>query len=279
VYCRINPSFKSVHQAVARRNSVLLDKKTRAPATNIGPPVVKPGGGGGIADSIASTGRAQGPGIASSIGQAGRALAGAGYGGTRTAGLRTAAGAPAASMARWWAALVLVAHAGGCAGSPTVIARVPVGLIAGACSKALRDILIHPIDTVKNRRQILAAEGDGGTHDDRVPGVFANPYAGIGPSLVSGIPAGALYLYIGDVLREEQHMNSGLAGAAASLVFWTVRTPGEVVKTRMQLASRTLQPAPDLRETLCAMREEEGLMALWNGYAVTLARSVLFYYY
>jgi len=179
--------------------------------------------------------------------------------------------------------LVLVeVLAGSCTGTAVSIAGVPVGLVAGAGAKVLRDVLIHPIDTVKNRRQLSSVrlptgEGDG---DGRL--IYSNLYDGIGPSLITGIPAGALYLYIADVLQAEQHVNSGLAGAAASFVFWTVRTPGEVLKTRMQLASRAatraLQPAPGLGETLRAMREEEGLGALFSGYALTLSRSVSLFF-
>lgn len=168
--------------------------------------------------------------------------------------------------------LLFVFARGSAAAAPPSLGGVPVGLIAGACSKLLRDVIIHPIDTVKNRRQIETARSVEGTAVKRSP-IYANLYDGIGPSLISGVPAGALYLYIGDILRSE-HLNSGLSGVVASFVFWTVRTPGEVVKTRMQIANEG-SPA-GLIETLERMRQEEGLGTLYSGYAQTLCRSLPF---
>jgi hypothetical protein len=58
-------------------------------------------------------------------------------------------------------------------------------------------------------------------------------------------------------------------------VFWTVRTPGEVLKTRMQVGGGAVARASvlDAVRTLVAA---EGPAALYSGYAQTLARSLPF---
>jgi hypothetical protein len=171
------------------------------------------------------------------------------------------------------ASIALSPPLGRAAVPPGAISGVPIGLIAGACSKLVRDLVIHPIDTVKSRRQVVARTASGAAAGSG-EGIYARLYDGIGPSLISGVPAGALYLYLGDLLRQGD-LNSGLAGAAASFVFWTVRTPGEVLKTRMQVGGGAVARASviDAVRTLCA---EEGPAALYSGYAQTLARSLPF---
>ncbi|KAG8463721.1 hypothetical protein KFE25_003994 [Diacronema lutheri] len=173
------------------------------------------------------------------------------------------------------AVLLLAAQVGAGAGSapPGTVLGLPVGLVAGAGSKVLRDVLIHPIETVKNRRQLETARRADTDGAKRRGPMFANLYSGLGPSLVVGVPAGALYLYIADVLQS-QHVNSGVSGAVASFVFWTVRTPGEVVKTRLQVADGGT--AASFADTLERMRREEGLGALYSGYWQTLCRSIPF---
>jgi solute carrier family 25 S-adenosylmethionine transporter 26 len=183
-----------------------------------------------------------------------------------------------------WASLLLLAsrlHPGSGLAPPSTVAGVPIGLVAGAASKVLRDLVIHPIDTVKARRQMgergtspAQHASDGSAALAPSESIYAHLYDGIGPSLVSGVPAGALYLYIGDVLRE-RGLNSGLAGVAASFVFWTIRTPGEVVKTRMQVAGSASRALSAL-EAFAAVRDDEGLGALYSGYGQTLARSLPF---
>lgn len=162
-------------------------------------------------------------------------------------------------------------RAGAPSAPPGTVAGIPAGLIAGACSKLLRDVVIHPLDTVKSRRQMALSAGDAAQR----PPLYANLYDGIGPTLVTGVPAGALFLYVGDLLRS-QHLNSGLSGAAASLVFWTIRTPGEVVKTRMQVEGGGGGSAAGLVGAVRDLCREEGPGALYTGYVQTLCRSLPF---
>ena len=56
--------------------------------------------------------------------------------------------------------------------------------LAGAAAKATRDVLLHPIDTIKSRQQVGAGAS------------LAGLYAGVVPTVLFAAPAGAVYFSV-----------------------------------------------------------------------------------
>lgn len=73
--------------------------------------------------------------------------------------------------------------------------------------------------------------------------MFANLYDGILPSIIGGIPAGAVFFGVKDytkvLLKEtglfDQQVVAILSVALANIPYWIIRNPSEVLKTRDQI--------------------------------------------
>jgi len=118
------------------------------------------------------------------------------------------------------------------------------GLISGAVSRASKEILLHPIDTIRARQQIPTATTKGKDNSNNNANflLYKDLYDGIVPALVGGIPAGALFFGVKD-FSKQQLRSMGLSKEAATLLsvtianvpYWLVRNPSEVLKTRQQV--------------------------------------------
>jgi len=118
------------------------------------------------------------------------------------------------------------------------------GLISGAVSRASKEILLHPIDTIRARQQIPTAttKGEDNSNTNANLLLYKDLYDGIVPALVGGIPAGALFFGVKD-FSKQQLKSMGLSREAATLLsvtianvpYWLVRNPSEVLKTRQQV--------------------------------------------
>jgi len=132
------------------------------------------------------------------------------------------------------------------------------GLVSGGLIKVTKELVLHPIETVKARVQVAspsrnesaAEQGAGGmpllgqlgaTYSQ--PGLYKGLYDGIVPSLVGGIPAGAVFFgakdYIKSALKATGSFSKAertvLAVVLANLPYWLLRTPSEMLKTRAQV--------------------------------------------
>ncbi len=113
-------------------------------------------------------------------------------------------------------------------------------LTSGAVSRASKEILLHPIDTVRARLQTQ----DDSNSTDASRNLYNNLYDGLVPALISGVPAGAIFFAVKDSSKKYLK-NHGLSKktatiisvAAANVPYWVVRNPSEVLKTRQQIAS------------------------------------------
>ena len=148
-------------------------------------------------------------------------------------------------------------------------AALPVTFLAGALARAGRDITLHPLDTVKTRRQ------------KDLPWRWSASYAGLVPNLLIGLPAGGAYFALNafalDTLAaagvDDRALQTALAAATAAAGHWLIRTPGEFLKTRAQADVGGAQ-ADALRAR--AQIRDEGLGSLWTGLGITLFRSIPF---
>lgn len=109
--------------------------------------------------------------------------------------------------------------------SSTIFAN---GFISGASINAAKNLILHPIETVKTRLDVGESAG-----------LFRDLYAGIVPGLVGGVPAAALFFGTKDLCRQTLR-NIGLSPSVSTLLavmlaqfpYWLIRNPSEVLKTR-----------------------------------------------
>ena len=146
----------------------------------------------------------------------------------------------------------------------------PLTFAAGALSRVGRDVLLHPLDTVKTRQQTPS--------DGRSSLGIRSLYSGLGPVLLCGVPAGGTYFALNAAVLDACSNSPLLAGSAkviaatcAATGLWAIRTPGEVIKTRAQAELGGVQPAAT---RTAAILREGGVGALWLGFGQTLTRSV-----
>ena len=119
--------------------------------------------------------------------------------------------------------------------APSAAAEFWSGLLAGAVQKTVKELALHPLDTAKARMQV------GGNRRMLVSELFAKPYAGLAPALISGAPAASSFFAVKDaVKRASAGLNIGktettlLAVACANLGYWGIKNPSEVLKVRRQ---------------------------------------------
>ena len=109
------------------------------------------------------------------------------------------------------------------------------GFICGAVINAAKNLILHPLETVKTRQ-------DTGM---RGSALLDNVYSGIVPSLAGGIPAAAVFFGVKDVCRAvltsqlyvDGKVATVLAVTLAQFPYWALRNPSEVIKTRIRTGS------------------------------------------
>ena len=76
------------------------------------------------------------------------------------------------------------------------------GLVSGAASRVSKEIILHPIDTVRARLQIDGPED--ATHNTKKttsPTLFTDLYAGIVPALIGGVPSASIFFAVKDSVK------------------------------------------------------------------------------
>jgi len=119
------------------------------------------------------------------------------------------------------------------------------GLISGSVTRASKELILHPIDTIKSRIQTIAF------NETMSPGLlYKDVFNGLLPALVGGIPAGAIFFGVKDFFKsflKGFNANNNLNWALnkdeitiisvilANIPYWILRTPSEVLKTKEQI--------------------------------------------
>jgi len=114
------------------------------------------------------------------------------------------------------------------------------GLVSGAASRAAKEVLLHPLDTIKAREQVSMANVNNANNASA--SASASLYDGVSSALLGGVPAGALFFAVKDYSKQ-QFSASGLSKEAATLLavtvanvpYWLIRCPSEVLKTQQQV--------------------------------------------
>ena len=141
------------------------------------------------------------------------------------------------------------------------------GLIAGFAQKTIKEVTLHPLDTVKTRLQLTSTRR--GLLD---PALYKDVYSGLAPAVVSGAPAASVFFAIKDSVLQQlkpQLGNTGGTVAAvgcANLVYWLVRNPAEVIKVRRQSGGES-----DSAAAATALWREIGPGGFYRGYASNVA--------
>eukprot|EP01041_Mallomonas_annulata_P011794 gene11794-24710_t len=108
------------------------------------------------------------------------------------------------------------------------------GFICGAVINAAKNLILHPIETLKTRLD-TGMKGN----------IFADVYSGIVPALIGGIPAAAVFFGTKDLFRSifrqysfiDPKFATILAVTLAQFPYWLLRNPSEVIKTRLRTTS------------------------------------------
>jgi len=182
-------------------------------------------------------------------------------------------------------------------------------IAAGAIGELAKDILLHPIDTLKSRKQagvegdeednVGEGKGSEGSWDDskkssengdsQLQSSFTSLlqqvrdlYAGFPAVATSSLPQGGIFFLakkggIEVIKRFSPSFASSLVGQAipvgfGSVSYWGVRTPAEILKVKVQLGqSLTVKDAfVDLR----AQIRDDGIGSLWKFYPALLSLDI-----
>ena len=111
------------------------------------------------------------------------------------------------------------------------------GFLSGTVSRATKEVLLHPFDTIRARLQVMK-------QNESFDGLYDSLYEGLTPALVGGIPASGVFFAVKDYTKNRLK-NAGLnkqqatilSVAAANIPYWLIKTPAEVIKTRQQIDS------------------------------------------
>ena len=119
-----------------------------------------------------------------------------------------------------------------------------------------KEIVLHPIDTIRARQQAEAMPGNNKTYS------ITSLYDGVIPALVGGIPSGALFFGIKDACSSvfrangvSKEVSSILSVCITNIPYWGIRVPFEVLKTRQQTGSHAYATVEQLQGLL----KREGL--------------------
>ncbi|CAM9540625.1 unnamed protein product [Ascophyllum nodosum] len=144
------------------------------------------------------------------------------------------------------------------------------GLVAGAAVSTSKQLLLHPVDTIKTRLQ-MRKEGDA---EIASPELFSGLYNGVGPPLLAGLPSGAVFFSAKDAFGTAiaNAVGDGYADLAtvaavglAQFPYWGIRTPAELLKTRSQAGVSKEGDGGGL-EAAKVIVAEEGVKGLYTGY-------------
>ncbi len=177
------------------------------------------------------------------------------------------------------------AAAASAAPASSASAELVSGLVAGAAQKTVKQLVLHPLDTLKTRLQLGADAPAGGLLSREM---YRDVYSGVWPALLSGAPAAGVFFGAKDYLTRL------LASAApdlaltpatvatvggANVVYWLVRNPSEVIKARRQAGQ--IDDAVSASAELWAERGAAGFYRgyasnFWYGFPVDASKFVLY---
>ena len=127
---------------------------------------------------------------------------------------------------------------------PTAFQESISGLVSGSFISIVKTLIKYPLDTATVRLQMPSTPYT----IRNLPALFSGGYDGIAAPLVSNVPAGAAFFAVKDLtksLLKDSEFGSdlpkwaltALAVGAAQPLYWLLRNPSEVIKTRLQVGA------------------------------------------
>lgn len=155
-------------------------------------------------------------------------------------------------------------------------------VFAGAAGEIAKDILLHPVDTAKTRRQ---AKKKNSKEEASLEPIDTLPvpvldsikglYAGFPIVLIASIPQGATFFLVKKGVNEvitafapttPKLLTTAICIALGVASYWSLRTPAEVLKTKIQTAVYN-----NVTTAINAVKESPaGFMSLYKHYSVML---------
>ncbi len=139
------------------------------------------------------------------------------------------------------------------------------GFLSGTVSRATKEVLLHPFDTIRARLQVMK-------QNETFDGLYDNLYEGLMPALIGGIPASGVFFAVKDFTKKKlkfaglnKQQATIVSVAAANIPYWLIKTPAEVIKTRQQIDSNdtTLMLFKNIIEEKGAV---DGLSIIYSSY-------------
>ena len=153
--------------------------------------------------------------------------------------------------------------------TPTASTEFISGLVAGGAQKTIKELVLHPLDTIKCRLQIKSSRR---SLVDKA--LYDGLYDGLAPALISGAPAASVFFAVKDAVKQQvkpaglgKIPETVIAVAGANVPYWLLRNPTEVIKARRQAGQLTERTG----EAVASLWEEKGLGGFYRGYASNYA--------
>jgi solute carrier family 25 S-adenosylmethionine transporter 26 len=169
-------------------------------------------------------------------------------------------------------------------------------VFAGAVGEFAKDVLLHPIDTLKSRKQAgidtednegkegetSGGGGDGKSGDVSPLKKLRDLYAGFPAVASSSLPQGGVFFLckkggIEIIKAISPAFATSIVGQALPVVpgsigYWGVRTPSEIVKLKVQLGQ-----SPTVKDAFVDVKtqvREKGVLDLWKFYPALLSLDI-----
>jgi len=154
---------------------------------------------------------------------------------------------------------------------------------AGAFGELAKDLILHPVDTAKTRKQAKKKSNEEEDEPKDQAGFnIKDYYAGFPVVLASSIPQGGTFFFIKKSVIEAfnyfapgspEFISSTVPIGLAVMGYWSFRTPAEVIKTQVQTGQ-----SPDVIDSIdmAKAKNSNGLLGLWKHYPVMLFLDIPF---
>lgn len=163
------------------------------------------------------------------------------------------------------------------------------GLLSGAASRVVKEIALHPLDTIRARIQSKGRKKgkndsekyDNGIMEDGDVSLFANVYDGLIPALIGGVPGGAIFFAVKDyskglllnIFQMHKYEATIISVILANAPYWLFRAPAETTKTKEQVFGSESGDGSD-----SSNNEKEGtinrIKAFYGSYGANFAYAV-----
>ena len=118
-------------------------------------------------------------------------------------------------------------------GQKTASTEFISGLVAGGAQKTIKELVLHPLDTVKTRLQVV-----GSRRSLFELALYERAYDGILPALLSGAPAAATFFAVKDTIKQQATPQLGATLGTIAAVGGANGEHGHCARTSVRMCAR-----------------------------------------